>query len=163
MIGAPSASASCSSSSVAPRAPWPARMAILRPLVRTSAARRRSSCAGSPAPRGSLASVLLLQVHREVDVGHALVRERGAAREVRDVLDVRGSHDAGRVDAHVLEHPIEIDILLGVCVDQVVEMMPGDGDDGLPVHLGVVEAVQGWIPPGPEVARHTPSLPVYFA
>jgi hypothetical protein len=51
MIGAPSTSATCSSSSAAPSAPRPAMIATLRPAFRISAAWRTSSSAGSHALR----------------------------------------------------------------------------------------------------------------
>ena len=79
------------------------------------------------------------------------------------VLDVRQAHHAGAVDRDVHEDAVEIDILLGVRVDQVVEVMPGDGEHRLAIHLGVVQAIEQMDAAGADVARQTPSLPVNLA
>src|SRR5581483_9917235 len=68
--------------------------------------------------------------------------EGGAAGEVRHRFDVLRPHHAGVVDGDVHEKPVEIDVLLGVRVDQVVKMMSGDGQHRLAVELRVIEAVQ---------------------
>ncbi len=52
-IGAPKASATCSSSSVACRAPRPARMTTLRPAFSTPAARASSASSGNRALRAN--------------------------------------------------------------------------------------------------------------
>ena len=46
---------------------------------------------------------------------------------------------------------------------QIVILQAGDGQDRLPVELGVISPLRRWIPPGPEVARHTPIRPVHLA
>ena len=96
-------------------------------------------------------------------MGDAAVGERRATGLIDDVFDVRGSHDTGVVNGHVHEDLVELDILLGLRGDQIVVLQPGDGEDRLTVQLGVVKAVEEVKPPGPEVARQTPSRPVYFA
>jgi hypothetical protein len=40
------------------------------------------------------------------------------------------------------EQLVELDVLLGVGVDEVVELQPGDGENWLAVELGVVQAVE---------------------
>jgi hypothetical protein len=54
---------------------------------------------------------------------------------VGDVLDVGGPHHPGGVDGHVHEQAIEIDVLLGVGVDEVVVVVAGDGQHRLPSSL----------------------------
>ena len=58
---------------------------------------------------------------------------------------------------------VERHILLGVSSDQVVELQAGDSQHRRTIHLRVVEAVQQVDSTGPEVARQTPSFPVYLA
>ena len=89
------------------------------------------------------AGVHLLDVDRERDVGDATVGERCPAREVGDVLDVRGAHDALAVLRDVHEQPIKGYVLLGVGADEVVVRHAGNGKDGLAVEGRVVEPVQG--------------------
>ena len=76
---------------------------------------------------------------------------------------MRRPHDPLVVDGHVHKELIKVDILLGVRSDQVVERMAGDSEYRRTIQLGVVEAVQQVDSPGPDVARQTPSLPVYLA
>jgi hypothetical protein len=83
-----------------------------------------------------------LEVHREVDVGDPAAGQGGPAGVVGDVLDVGDAHHAGVVDRHVGEHAVEVHVLLGARVDQVVKVVAGDSQDRLAVELGVVEAVQ---------------------
>jgi hypothetical protein len=59
----------------------------------------------------------LLEVHREGEVRDAAVGERGAACEVRHVLDVRRPHDPLVELRDVGEQAIERDVLLGVRAD----------------------------------------------
>ena len=61
----------------------------------------------------------------------AALGERGAAGEVDDVLDVRRAHDPRVVDRDIHEQLVELDILLGVRVHQVVELHAGDRQHGL--------------------------------
>ena len=70
------------------------------------------------------------------------VGERRAARQLDDVLDMGRAHDARVVDGDVHEQLVELDVLLGEGVDQVVVLQPGDRQHRLAVELGVVEAVQ---------------------
>ncbi|HEX3943765.1 MAG TPA: hypothetical protein VHW69_06740 [Rhizomicrobium sp.] len=73
---------------------------------------------------------------------YAAARESGAAGLFGDILHVRGAHYAFVVYADVHEELVERDVLLGVGADEVVELHAGDGENGLAVHFGVVEAVQ---------------------
>jgi len=100
-------------------------------------------------PVRGLVVLLVLKVGRDVDVGHAAARERGAAGEVRDVGDVGGTHHSRVVDGDVHEQPVEIDVLLGMGVDEVVVGVPRHREHGLAVELRVVEAVQEVDPAGP--------------
>jgi len=65
-----------------------------------------------------------------------------AARELHDVFNVRRSHDARVVNADVHEQLVELDILLGVGVHEVMILQAGDGEHWRAVELGVVEPVQ---------------------
>ena len=94
------------------------------------------------------AGVHLLDVDGERDVGDAAVGERRPAREVGDVLDVRGAHDALAVLRDVHEQPVEGHVLLGVGADEVVIRPAGDGKDRLAVEGRVVEPVQEVNPAG---------------
>ena len=85
---------------------------------------------------------LRLHVDRHGDVRHATIGERGASRELNDVLGVLRAHDAGIVDADIHVQFVELDVLLRVGMQEVVELEPGDGEHRLPVELGVVEAVE---------------------
>ena len=53
-----------------------------------------------------------------------------------------GPHHPRVVDGDVLEDLVEVEVLLGEGVDQIVIMMSGDGEHRLAVHLGVIEAVE---------------------
>ena len=64
-----------------------------------------------------------LKVHREIHVGNAAAGQRLAASEIGDVANVFRPHDARAVDGDVLEHLIEVHVLLRVGVDEIVEMM----------------------------------------
>ena len=85
---------------------------------------------------------LRLHVHRHRDVRDAAIGKRGAACQLHHVLDVVRSHHARVIYAHVHEQPIEIHILLGERVDQIVKLQTRDCEDRLPVELGVIEAVE---------------------
>ena len=86
--------------------------------------------------------LLGLRVDRHGDVSDAPVGERRAAGEFDDVLGVGRTHDAAVIDAHVHEQLVELDILLGVGVQQIMVLKARDGDDGLAVELSVVETVE---------------------
>ena len=84
---------------------------------------------------------VMFALHYAHDYYSALVQGRPAGL-VGHVLDVRHPHDPGRVDGHVGEHPVQVHVLLGVGVDQVVEVVAGDRQDRLAVALGVIEAIE---------------------
>ena len=86
--------------------------------------------------------LLGLRVDRHGDVSDAPVGERRAAGELDDVLGVGRAHDAAVIDAHVHEQLVELDILLGVGVQQIMVLKARDGDDGLAVELSVVKTVE---------------------
>ena len=92
--------------------------------------------------RAALVTGHLLDIHRQGDVTHPAVRQRGATRQVDHVLDARRVHDPRVVLAHVDEESIQLDVLLGVGIDEIRDRQPGDGEDGLPVQLGVVEPLE---------------------
>ena len=73
-------------------------------------------------------------------VGAAL-RERGAAGEVDDVVDVRGAHDPLVVDRQVREQVVGVVVLEVVGADQVVVGHPGDGQQRRALELGVEQPV----------------------
>ena len=75
-------------------------------------------------------------------MGDAAVGQGRAAGEVGDVFDVGGAHDARVVDGHVLKDAVEGHVLLAEGVEQIVVVAAGDGQDGLLVELGVIEAVE---------------------
>jgi len=64
------------------------------------------------------------------------------AGELDYVLDVGRAHDARIVDTDVHVELVELDVLLRVGLDQVVKLQARDGEHGLAVELGVVEAVE---------------------
>src|SRR5262245_43014653 len=51
-------------------------------------------------------------------------------------------HDPGIVDGHVSKKPVEVHVLLGVRVDQIMIMMAGDGEHWLTVELCIIETIQ---------------------
>jgi hypothetical protein len=84
----------------------------------------------------------LLHVHRQRDVGDAAVLQRRPTGQVGDVLDVGRAHHARVVLGHVDEQAVELHVLLGVGVDEVVVRHARDGQHRLAVELGVVQAVE---------------------
>ena len=86
--------------------------------------------------------LLLLQIDGHGDVGHAPLGERGAARQRRHILHVSRAHHAFVVDRDVHEELVQRDVLLGGGANQVVKLQAGDGQHGLRVQFGVVEAIE---------------------
>src|SRR6185437_14650580 len=84
----------------------------------------------------------LLHVFGDGDVAHAVTAEGGLDGGVDHVDDVGGSHDALVVDGDIHVELVEVHILLVAGADEVVEGVAGDGEHGLAVALGVVEAVE---------------------
>jgi hypothetical protein len=80
----------------------------------------------------------LLYIDREADVRHGAIGERGAAGEVRQVLDVRRSHHALVILRDVHKSLVEFDVLLRESSDQVVKLHSGDGEHRSAVELGVI-------------------------
>ncbi len=72
---------------------------------------------------------------------YTVVAERGATRELGDVLHVGWPHDALVVDRHVHEELVKLDVLLGIRADQVVVRHAGDGKHWLAVQLRVVQPI----------------------
>ena len=64
--------------------------------------------------------LLLLEIDGEGDVGHAAIRQRRAARQVRHVLHMGRPHDPRVVDGDVHENLVEFHILLSMRVEQIV-------------------------------------------
>src|SRR3979490_858729 len=73
---------------------------------------------------------------------HTMPARSGSAGELHDVFDMRRPHDAGVVDTDIHEQLVELDVLLGVGVHEVVILQTGDGEHGRAVELGVIEPVQ---------------------
>ena len=157
-IGAASVSATCSSSSPAPSAPWPARMTVFfPPLSSGRGALERLGLRDDDRRRPGLGRVPL-DVHRprgrssEDDFSCqslqqlmcATPRAASAARQAASTraCGVRRAHDLLVEDGHVREELQQVDLLLVVHADQVVIGLPGDRQHRGAVHLGVVEAVQ---------------------
>ena len=57
---------------------------------------------------------------------NAAIAKRRATSQIRDLLDVRRSHDARVINRDVHKNSVEIDILLRMRVDQVMVVMAGD-------------------------------------
>src|ERR1051326_1837063 len=89
-----------------------------------------------------LLDFFLLKIDGKIDVGDASSAERRAAREVRNLLDVRRTHDPRVVNGDIHKELVEIDVLLSVRVDKIVIMVTGNRQDRLAIELGIVEAVQ---------------------
>mgnify|MGYP000020595415 CR=1 FL=1 len=83
----------------------------------------------------------LLDVAGDGDVSHGPAAERELDRLVHDADDVVGPHHALAVGSDVHEQLVEGHVLLVVGADQVVPGVAGEGQHGLVVALGVVEAV----------------------
>ena len=77
----------------------------------------------------------ILQVHRKGDVRHAAAEQRGAAGQMRDVLDVRRAHDADAVFGDVGKHLVQLDILLRPRPNEIVYGMPVIANTGCPSSL----------------------------
>src|SRR3546814_3117444 len=75
-------------------------------------------------------------------MGRLAIGERGADGELDDILDMGRPHDPRAVGAGIHEQLVELNILLGVGVEEVVELQPGDRQHRLAVELGVVNAVR---------------------
>jgi len=95
-----------------------------------------------PVARRPLAPLLVLDVGGEVDVRDRPVGDRRAAGQVGDIFHMGGPHHPRVVDGDVLVDLVEVEVLLGEGVDQIVIMMSGDREHRLAVHFGVIEAVE---------------------
>ena len=84
----------------------------------------------------------VLHIHGKVDVRDAAITQGRAARQVGHRRDVCRAHDPRVVNRDVHKKLVEIDVLLGMGIDQVVEMMTRDREHGLAVELGVIKTVQ---------------------
>jgi hypothetical protein len=83
-----------------------------------------------------------LNVDRNGDVRDTAAGQSRAAGKPDHVLHMARSHDARIVDAYVHEKLVELDVLLGKRVEQIVELQARNGEHRLPIELGVVEAVE---------------------
>jgi len=70
---------------------------------------------------------------------------------------------AGEVVELVLEQRVQVDLLLVVAAQRAERLLADDRHHRLMVELCVVEAVEQVDRARPEVARQTPTSPVYFA
>ena len=89
-----------------------------------------------------------LHVRRDRDVRHPSIGQSGAASQFGHVFDVGRSHDARVIDADIHEELVQLHILLGIGVEQVVELQARDRHHGGAIELGVVKAIQQMDAPG---------------
>ncbi|HVJ77973.1 MAG TPA: hypothetical protein VM620_09070 [Hyphomicrobium sp.] len=75
-------------------------------------------------------------------MSHAAVRECSTASEIDDVFGVGRSHDTRIVDGDVHEQFVEFHVLLGVCVEQVMELQTRNGQHRRTIELRVIEAIE---------------------
>ena len=73
-----------------------------------------------------LLDLFFLQVNRESDVSHSVVRESGPTRQVGNILHVRRAHDAFVENCDIHEEFVERHILLRKCADEIVKLKTGD-------------------------------------
>src|SRR5215831_4182678 len=84
----------------------------------------------------------LLEVKRESDVRHSVVRQSSSTGQVSDVFHVCRSHNAFVKDGDIHKKLVERHILLRECPDEIVKLKPGDCKYRLVVKFGVVETIQ---------------------
>src|SRR5690349_14339562 len=109
-----------------------------------------------------LAHLLVLDVDWNGDVGDTPISKGGAACQLGDILNMRRPHYTGVVNADVHEQLVELDILLGVGMQEVVELQTRDRKHWLTIELGVVEPVQQMNPAGARSRNANPELPGPF-
>ena len=68
--------------------------------------------------------------------------QSGSARKVGNISHMGAAHDACVVNRHIAEQSVEIDVLLGVRINQVVESVSGDGQNRLAVEFRVIQAIE---------------------
>src|SRR3546814_4928050 len=85
---------------------------------------------------------LLLEVDRHRHMSDSSARECRAAGKFRYVFHMGWSHDARVVHADVHEELVQLDILLGVGIKEVMELQAGDREHRNAVELRVVKAVE---------------------
>src|ERR1700681_519027 len=83
----------------------------------------------------------LLEIDWECDVADGSIGGCDSYCEVDHVFYVLGAHDPLVVSSDVHKQPIERDILLRACSDQIVKLEACQCQHRLSVHLGVVKAV----------------------
>ena len=66
----------------------------------------------------------------------------GATGDVRHVIDVVRSHHARIVNRYIHEHAVEVDVLLPLRVDQIMIVMARNGQHRLPIHFGIIQAIE---------------------
>src|SRR5690349_13541541 len=87
-----------------------------------------------------LLDLVVLEIDGKIDMRDAAPSQCGTAGDIRDLLDVRRSHDARIINGNVDICFVEIDVLLRMSIDKVMIVVPGDRKDWLPVELRIVEA-----------------------
>ncbi len=97
---------------------------------------------GDVAVGAAFAGVLQLDVDGDGDVGDTALHDGGADGEIHGRRHVRSTHDAVVVTGDVHEELVEFDVLLGEAVREIGVLHAGDGEHGLLIHFGVVEAVE---------------------
>ncbi len=106
----------------------------------------------------------LLDVLGDDDRGWRATGQRGADRLVEHVGGVLLGHDRHAVlRRDVLEQHLQVDLLLIMGAEGHALLLADDRQHRLVVELGVVQAVEQVIAPGPDVAMQTPSSPVNLA
>ena len=73
---------------------------------------------------------------------HTMPARGGPAGELHDVFHMRRPHDAGVVDTDIHEQLVELDVLLGVGVHEIMILQAGDGEHGRAIEFGVIKSVQ---------------------
>src|ERR1051326_3104828 len=86
--------------------------------------------------------LLFLEVNRESDVSHSVVRKSGPTGQVGNILHVSGTHDAFVEHGDIHVELVERYILLGKCANEIVKLKTCNRQYGLSVELGIVESVQ---------------------
>src|SRR5688500_15043439 len=89
-----------------------------------------------------LATFQLLKIDGKIDVRDAAVGKRRAAGQVGDILHVSRPHHSGVVNSNVTEYAIEVHVLLGMRIDEIVKVLSRQRQYRLPIQFGVIETVQ---------------------
>ncbi|SFQ08008.1 hypothetical protein SAMN03159463_05587 [Mesorhizobium sp. NFR06] len=100
---------------------------------------------GSPGRIGGL----FLDIAGDREISNALAGKRRAAGKACYVFHMRGIRDLRVIDAHIVKHTSEVDILLSEGFDEVMELHARDCQHRRLVELGVIKAGQKVSAAGP--------------